>query len=104
MDTRFKKGMSGNPSGRPLRAINKISRPLKLSISEFLEQRFNELPGIWDALKAKERAQLFCDLLPFVLPKQNNIDFDISLDKLSEEDLNRIVDKLLNNAGNEQKS
>ena len=45
---------------------------------------------------AKRKVRLFTDLLPYVVPRMSNIDLDMNFDKLSEEDLNRIVDRLLN--------
>ena len=93
----FKKGISGNPHGRPQKALNKVSRPLKMRISEFLEEHFNELPGIWQKLTPQQRIKMFTELLPFVLPKVSSIDLDINLAQLSDYDLDRIIDKLLNN-------
>ena len=92
----YKPGQSGNPKGRPPKALNKVARPLKMRISEFLDQRFNELPGIWDQLKPKERAQLFIDLLPYIMPKMTNIDLDMNFAQLSETDIDRIIEKLMN--------
>ena len=92
----FVKGQSGNPAGRPQKAINKISRPLKMRISDFLETHFSDIETLWLKLPPKEKARLFTDLLPYVVPRMSNIDLDMNFDKLSEEDLNRIVDRLLN--------
>ena len=99
----FKKGDKNiNRRGRPLKATNRISRPLKLSIAEFLEQRFSEMAGIWDELKAKERAQLFIDLLPFVIPKQSTADVKMNLSQLSDDDIDIIINKLFENEQNGQ--
>ena len=93
----FKKGISGNPHGRPRSALNKVSRPLKMCISEFLEEHYNELPGIWQKLTPTQRIKMFTELLPFVLPKVSSVDLGVNLSQLSEQDLDRIIDKLLNN-------
>ena len=93
----FKKGHSGNPQGRPRSALNKVARPLKMQISDFLNERFTELPGIWQKLTPQQRIKMFTELLPFVLPKVSSIDLDINLAQLSDYDLDRIIDKLLNN-------
>lgn len=100
MDSKFKKGSSGNPGGRPPKAINKISRPLKMRISDFLETHFSDLESLWPKLAPKDKARLFTDLLPFVVAKMTNIDLDLNFDKLSEEDLDKIVERLLNNEKN----
>jgi hypothetical protein len=91
----FKPGQSGNIKGRPPKAINKVARPLKMRISEFLDQRFNELPGIWSKLPPKEKARLFVDLLPFIMPKMTNVDLDMNFSQLSEQDLDMIIAKMM---------
>ena len=91
----FKKGHSGNPQGRPRSALNKIARPLKMQISDFLNERFNELPGIWQKLTPTQRIKMFTELLPFVLPKVSSVDLGVNLSQLSEQDLDRIIDNLL---------
>ena len=98
----FIKGKSGNPAGRPPKALNKISRPLKMRISDFLDLHFNDIELLWPKLPPKEKARLFTDLLPYVVPRMSNIDLDMNFDKLSEEDLDKIVEKLLNNDRNEK--
>ena len=68
-----------------------------MQISDFLNERFNELPGIWQKLTPQQRIKMFTELLPFVLPKVSSVDLGVNLSQLSEQDLDRIIDKLLNN-------
>ncbi|NLA48902.1 MAG: hypothetical protein GX876_05500 [Bacteroidales bacterium] len=97
--TQFKKGQSGNPAGRPPKALNKISRPVKESIADFLTEKFEELPGIWLKLKPREQARLIIDLLPYVASKMQAValDANINFGALSESELDLIINKIFDN-------
>lgn len=97
--TQFKKGQSGNPAGRPPGALNRIAKPVKERISDFLTEKFGELPTIWERLEPKEQARLLVDLLPYSVPKMQAIqmDADINFSNMSENDLDEIVKRLLDN-------
>lgn len=88
-----------NRSGRPPKAINKIARPVKESIAEFLNEKFEELPRIWAQLKPMEQARLIVDLMPYVVPKlqATTLDGNINLSGLSEAELDQIALKLYQN-------
>ena len=86
-----------NRKGRPQNAINKLSRPLKMCISEFLDEKFNEIPAIWSKLTPRDKIKLFADLLPYVMPKMQSVDVDMTLQNLTEHDLDLIIERLLNN-------
>ena len=103
MSTRFKKGQSGNPAGRPKGAPNKITRPLKAVISEFLTEKFEELPDLWQKLDAKERARFLIDLLPYIIPRIAAVELsgEIALNRLTEEDIDLLALKLLQNENRE---
>ncbi len=103
MSTKFKPGQSGNPRGRPKAATNKVGRPLKSTISAFLTEQFQELPGLYKSLKPAEKARMLIDLLPYALPKLQSIavDGELNLSGLSEADIDRIAYKLMNNEKNE---
>ncbi|NLO04103.1 MAG: hypothetical protein GX126_17610 [Bacteroidales bacterium] len=95
----FKPGQSGNPAGRPPKAINKISRPVKESVADFLTEKFEELPEIWQKLKPREQARLLIDLLPYVASKMQavSLDANINFDALSETELDIIINKIFDN-------
>lgn len=99
MSTKFKKGESGNPKGRPLKAINKIARPVKESVSEFLTEKFEELPKLWEQLKPGEQARLLVDLLPYIAPKMQAVEMSgsINFSGMSEAELDLVALKLYEN-------
>lgn len=98
----FKKGQSGNPKGKPLGAKNKTSEKLRATISSFLELEFKTIQKDFKTLSPKERAKLYADLLPFAVPKLQAMSLEMDFGKMSEEQLDEIIDKLKQQA-HEQK-
>ena len=80
----FKKGISGNPDGRPIGSANKTSLQLREAITDFLETNFEKIRTDFEDLKPKDRAKLYCDLLQYGLPKLQAIHGENS-------DINKIV-------------
>jgi len=96
---RFKKGQSGNPAGRKPGAVNKVSRPVKELLSDFMMDKVQELPQIWEKLSPRDRAGLIKDMLPFFLPKLStvNMDAEINFNTMTESEIDAIALKLINN-------
>lgn len=92
----FKKGESGNPSGRPAGTNNKVSNKLRGTITAFLSDNFQKLKDDFGTMPAKDRAKLYCDLLQYGLPKLQAMSMDLSFDRLTEEELNEIIQTLIN--------
>src|SRR5689334_8287578 len=105
----FEKGQSGNPEGRPQGAKNKIALELRSTIINFLEDNFEKVVQDFNALSPKDRAKLYCDLLQYGLPKlqtvalgmdgeSSKLSLGIDFGKLSDEQLNKIIDELKTHA------
>ena len=94
----FKKGQSGNPSGRKPGVSNKITKELRDRIKGFLEGKWSQIEDDFDALESKDRVQLFEKLLQYVLPRMASMDIEgeIDLRTLSEETLDKIADRIIN--------
>ena len=90
----FKSGQSGNKSGRPRGAKNKT--PLRDKVEEILSKRIEQIERDLDTLDAKDRIQALLKMLDFVLPRLRSQDLHTDYEKLSDEDLNEIVTKIIN--------
>jgi ribosome-binding ATPase YchF (GTP1/OBG family) len=94
---KFKKGESGHPEGRTRGVQNKITKELRERIKDFLEDKWDGIERDFDKLKPEQRVMLFEKLLQYILPRLSYVDLDADIDlkTLSDESLDRIIEKLL---------
>ena len=69
----IKKGAILNPKGRPKGTPNKTTAELKELIKTFVENEIEEAENLLIELTPKERLDILCKLLPYVLPKQTEL-------------------------------
>jgi hypothetical protein len=65
----FRPGQSGNPAGRPKGAADRIPRPTKQRLADFLADDFDLAIKDWQKLTPTDRWQRRPALYEFVLPK-----------------------------------
>lgn len=70
---KFKQGESGNPNGRPQGAMNKLNKDLRKSISEFLNDNFDEVITEWKKPSGKDKVTFYRDLLQYEVPKKQAV-------------------------------
>lgn len=94
----LKKGMTNNQAGRPRGTLNKLSRDMKKTIHEFLQESWPEVKTEFHKLKGRDKLNFYKDLLQYDLPKMQAVQMeaDISFSNLSEQDIDAIAFKLLN--------
>lgn len=93
---KFKQGESGNPQGRPSGATNKIARPIKTQLSDFVNEKMKELPEIWSKLSPRDKAQFLKDLYPYFVARMQSIQVGVEFDQLNDSQLDYIIETLLN--------
>jgi hypothetical protein len=82
------KGRTNNPHGRNPGSLNKIGKDLRTNISDFLNARFDEFVIIYDSMDDKDKANIYIELIPFVVPKMQasalTVDIENSCKSISE--------------------
>lgn len=70
----FKKGKSGNPSGRPTGAKGKAKKRLIERINAIIDNNIGQIEDDLQSLCPLDRVKAIASLLNYVLPKQQSID------------------------------
>lgn len=96
----FKKGESGNPSGRPKGSINKTTFELRGLIADFLSNNFEKISTDFELLQPKDRIKYYCELLNFGLPKLQTTILESDYDSLPDSQLDQIIERIINNRQN----
>jgi len=70
----FKKGHSGNPSGRPIGAVNKTTKELREQLSTIIKEEIQQLPSYFKSITDnKTKIELLSKFLPYIVPKMQSI-------------------------------
>lgn len=99
----FKKGLSGNPKGKPPGAVNKNTKELRETVSNFLLSNFEQVVKDFKQLQPKDRTRLYCDLLQYGLPRLQNVSMDLEFEQMTEQELDRIINELKQSANENAK-
>lgn len=88
-DTKFKKGVSGNPTGRKRGTKNRSTAELKTAFQNFLDANIEQMENDLQELTPKERIHVLLKLADFVLPRIQSVQSE------SEELDNRITVEII---------
>lgn len=91
---RQKNDGKGRIGGRAKGTPNKMSSTVKDWISQLIDDNRVQIEKDIKKLSPKDRLQMFEKLMQYVVPKQQSVRADIDLSKLSETQLDLIVDEL----------
>jgi len=71
-----KKGFTNNPNGRPAGTPNKLTKELRTVLKDFIFDELEALPAKLDELDTKDRIEIIIKIMPYVLPKVDNVKGD----------------------------
>ena len=75
----FKKGHSGNPSGRPIGAVNKTTKELREQLSTIIQEEIQQLPSYFKSITDnKTKIELLSKFLPYIVPKMQSIKQEVN--------------------------
>jgi pheromone shutdown protein TraB len=71
-------GFKGTPNkiGRPKGSINKTSAEIKAAIRQILSNQLEGVESLLDELTPKDKVDALIKLLPYIIPKQNEVIID----------------------------
>ena len=88
------KGMTNNLNGRPKGVPNKNTTDLRQWLKDFVEGQKEQIAMDWETLEPKERIVMFEKLLRFVLPTLQATSLQTDFEKLTEGQLDLIIEQL----------
>lgn len=75
----FKRGISGNPAGRPQGATNKTTEELRNTIQSFIENNIQLMQENFDLLEAKDKLLFIEKMLNYTLPRMQATQLDAKI-------------------------
>ena len=89
------KGTTNNPNGRPKGKPNKVTAELKDWMKELIDSNREKLEQDLMKLEPAQRWKLIEKLLGYVVHKMQSVEAKIDFNKLSDEQLDSIVNELV---------
>ena len=96
--SKFQKGQSGNPSGRPKGSKNKASAEIKELIERMITGNAKDLERTFKTLRGKDKIKAMTDLLPYTVPKLQSTSLEVEIENLSDDQLDELYNRIINSA------
>jgi hypothetical protein len=91
----FVKGSSGNPGGRPKGAKGKSNEKIKLLVEKLILKNAKSIEVDFAGLKGKDKIAALTAMLHYVIPKQQSTSLDLDLEKLSDEQIDNLYNRVI---------
>lgn len=96
------KGVSGNPHGRPKGRSNKITADTRSWLADILANNRRKLERTLAELEGKDFLVMYEKLLQYTLPKISTVEASVDLQKLTDSQLDGIVERISSNLDEEE--
>lgn len=95
----FKKGISGNPTGRPKGARNRTTNTLRPLVTDFLNSNWLDFERAYKRLPAKDKVAMFEKMLKYSLPSLQSVsineEFESQLKALTDDQVEELMNRIL---------
>lgn len=81
--------------GRKAGTPNKTTAEIKDLMQAFLESKIDELDEVYNQLEPKDKVNAIIKMLPYIVPKQMQMDLNASLTQNIKPDLSKLTDEEL---------
>lgn len=92
---------SEKTGGRKAGTPNRISGTVKEWLSGLIDRNREQIEADLKKLSPKERLQMLEKLMQYVVPKQQAVSAKVDFGKMSEEQLNRVINELTKEVEND---
>ena len=90
----MEKGHTNNPNGRPKGKPNKITQDMRGWLTAIIDKNRKQMERDLKKLEPKDRLQMLEKLMQYVVPKQQAVSTEIDFTKLSDDQLDAVIDQL----------
>jgi uncharacterized protein (UPF0305 family) len=97
----LKKGQTGNPAGRPKGTPNKVTIEMKTWLSGLIEKNRRQMERDLKQLEPKERLIILEKLMQYTVPKMQSVTSQIDYSRLSDEQLDTVINELTKDLDND---